>query len=165
MAPTIPGSQGIKFCVKYLASHPHKPIFYPFNYYDGSNFIRFTWRGHQVEDYKTQNCLECHQDADQSIIINIIFSVSGILHTLIGIAVWFKLHILSAKSSDSTGVEIRCMYKSVKKDNVFWIYMESLVLHTGAPTLHWEDNIRCIYFVEAKIVTPRVKHIGIPVYF
>ena len=27
VAPTLPGFQGIKGCVKYLASHPHKPIF------------------------------------------------------------------------------------------------------------------------------------------
>ena len=33
--PTLPGFQGIKHCVQYLASHPHKSIFYPSNYYDG----------------------------------------------------------------------------------------------------------------------------------
>ena len=43
--------------------------------------------------------------------------------------------------------------------------MEALSLHTGATTLHWEENTSCIYFVESKIVTPRVKHIDIPVYF
>ena len=43
--------------------------------------------------------------------------------------------------------------------------MEVLGLHTVAPTVHWEDNTSCIYFVEAKRVTPIVKHIGIPVYF
>ena len=35
LAPTIPGFQGIKCCVKYIGSLPHKPIFYPYNYYDG----------------------------------------------------------------------------------------------------------------------------------
>ena len=44
---TLPGLQGIKRCIQYLASHPHKPIFYPSNYYDGSNFIRITWNGNQ----------------------------------------------------------------------------------------------------------------------
>ena len=42
VAPTIPGLQGIIQYVKYLASHPHKPICYPYNSYDGSNFIRLT---------------------------------------------------------------------------------------------------------------------------
>ena len=41
--------------------------------------------------------------------------------------------------------------------------MEALALNTGAPTVHWEDNTGCVSVVEAKIVTPRVKHIGIPV--
>ena len=43
--------------------------------------------------------------------------------------------------------------------------MEVLALHTGAPTLHWEYNTSCISIFEAKMVTPRVKHIDIPVYF
>ena len=43
--------------------------------------------------------------------------------------------------------------------------MEALALHTGAPTVHWEDNTCCISVVEAKIVTTRVKHIFIHVCF
>ena len=42
MSPTLPGFQGIKLCVQYMDSHPHKPIFYPSNYYDRSNVIRLT---------------------------------------------------------------------------------------------------------------------------
>ena len=43
--------------------------------------------------------------------------------------------------------------------------MEALALYTGAPTVHWKDNTSCISVVEAKIVTPRVKNIDIPVCF
>ena len=43
--------------------------------------------------------------------------------------------------------------------------MEAVALHTGAPTVHWEDNTRCISVVEYKSVTPRVKHVDIPVCF
>ena len=43
--------------------------------------------------------------------------------------------------------------------------MKALALHTGAPTVHWEDNTSFISFVEAKIVHPRVKHIDITVCF
>ena len=86
VAPTVPGFQGINRCVQYLASHPHKPIFYPYNYYDGSNFIRLTWSGNQVEDHTTQNRLEFHQGADHARILNKIRSVFGIMYTLIGVA-------------------------------------------------------------------------------
>ena len=57
------------------------------------------------------------------------------------------------------------MYKAVKKNKVIRRYMEALALHTGAPTVHWEDNTTFISVVEAKNVTPRVKHIDIPVCF
>ena len=86
MAPTLPGFQGIKRSVKYLASHPHKPIFYPYNSYDVSNVIRLTWNGNQVEDHTTKNCLECHKDAEHAIILNRRRSVSGIIHTLLGVS-------------------------------------------------------------------------------
>ena len=43
--------------------------------------------------------------------------------------------------------------------------MEALALHTGTPTVHWEEKISCIYVVEGKIFTPRVEHIGIPAHF
>ena len=102
VAPTIPGFQGIKHCVQYLASHPNKTIFYPSNSYDGSNFIRLTWSGNKIKDYKTQNCLEFHQDADNAIIINRRRSVSGFLHTMLGVAICWKVHIQPAISYDST---------------------------------------------------------------
>ena len=55
------------------------------------------------------------------------------------------------------------MYKAVKKNKVIRRYMESLEHHTGAPTVHWEDNKSFIYVVESKRVTPIVKQIGIPI--
>ena len=49
MAPTLPGFQGLKCCIKHIASHPHKPIVYPSNSYFGTNFIILTWIRNQVE--------------------------------------------------------------------------------------------------------------------
>ena len=91
MAPAITGFQGIKCCIKYLASHPHKPIFYTYNYYDVSNVIIIIWSVNQVEYHTTHNCLECHQDADYDRIINIRRSVSGNIHTTLGVTVLWKV--------------------------------------------------------------------------
>ena len=88
IAPTLAVIQSINSCIKYLASKPHKPIFYPSNYHDGSNVVRILWSGNQVEEYTTYNCLEFHQYADHAIIINIIRSVLGINYTLLGVAVF-----------------------------------------------------------------------------
>lgn len=43
--------------------------------------------------------------------------------------------------------------------------MEALEIHTGSPTVHWENNTRFISIVTFKIVAPIFKHIDIPVCF
>ena len=48
VAPTLPGFQGIKRCIKYMDSHPHTPIFYPSYSYGGSNVIRLTWSENEI---------------------------------------------------------------------------------------------------------------------
>ena len=93
VAPNIPGIQGIKQCIQYLASNSYTPIFYPSNYYDGSNVIRLTLSGNKFEDYTTHNCLEFHNYAYHAITIKRRRSVSGIIHNLLGIAVCWKVNI------------------------------------------------------------------------
>ena len=87
VAPTLLGFQSLKRCIQYLDSQPDKPIFYPSYYYDGSNVIRLTWSGNQVEDYTTKNVLELNQDADHARVINIRQSVTGIIYCLFGVSV------------------------------------------------------------------------------
>ena len=53
------------------------------------------------------------------------------------------------------------MYNASKKTKAIRRYMEALVLHTGAPTVHWEYITSFIYVVESKIFTVRVKRIDI----
>ena len=55
--------------------------------------------------------------------------------------------------------------KLLRKIKFICRYMEALAPHTGAPTVHWKDNTSFISVVEAKIVTTKVKQIGIPVCF
>ena len=64
-----------------------------------------------------------------------------------------------------TDGEIRFMYNASKKTKAIRRYMEALVLHTGAPTVHWEYITSFIYVVESKIVTVRVKRIDILVFY
>ena len=135
VAPSLPGFQGIKRCVQYMASHPHKTICYPSNSYDGSNVIRLTWSGNQVEDHTTQIILECHQDADHARILNRRRSILGIINTLLGVAVCWKVQIHPSIASDSTDGEIRCMYKAIKKTKVIKRYTEALSLYTGTPAV------------------------------
>ena len=67
---TINGFQGIKRCIKYIAIHQHKPIFYPSDSYNGLNVIILTCSGNTVEYYTTHDCLECQQYADHDRSLN-----------------------------------------------------------------------------------------------
>ena len=67
--------------------------------------------------------------------------------------------------SESTDVEIRLMYNSVKKNKLTWRYIGALALHTSAPTVHWEYNTIFIYVVDARTFTRRFKQIYIPFLF
>ena len=49
--------------------------------------MRLTWSGNKNEEYTTHNILEGHKDVDRARIINRRRSVSGILHTLLAVAV------------------------------------------------------------------------------
>ena len=120
MAHPLPGFQGIRRCVQYLASHPHKHIFYLSNFYDGSNVIRLTRGGNKVEDHTSYSFLECHQDEYHTRILNRRWSVMGMIHTLFGVSVCLKLQIQPGIAYDSTDREIRCMCKYVKKNRIFW---------------------------------------------
>ena len=137
LEPTLNDLQYIKRCIQYMDIHPHKNICYPSNSYDGSNVIILTWSGNQVKYCQTQNCLEYHEDADHPRIINIIRSVSGIIPTLLGVAIFWKVHIQPDIASDSTAGEIRCIHKDVKKKKAIRIYTEALALHNGVPIVNW----------------------------
>ena len=82
---------------------------------------------------------------------------------MLGVDVFWKVKIKTAIDYESTDGEIRYMYKAFKKTRVVRRYTEALALHTDAPKVHWEDNTNFISVFESKIVTPRVKHVDIPV--
>ena len=91
--------------------------------------------------------------------------MSGIIHTVLGAVLYWKVKTQPVFYSYSTYGEIHYGYKASKKTKYVRLYMESLALRTGSPTVHWEYNTSCVYVVESKRVTPRVKHINIPVVF
>ena len=54
MVFTLPDFLGFNRCIKYLATHSHKPFLYAYISYEGSNVIRVTQSGHKFEYYNTQ---------------------------------------------------------------------------------------------------------------
>ena len=63
-------------------------------------------------------------------------SVSVIINTILGVAVFWKVQIKPTVNSESTDGDNRYMYKAVKKIKAIQGCMKYLALHTGAPTVH-----------------------------
>ena len=61
-----------------------------------------------MEDYITRDCLVCHQYVYHNRTVNRMRSLSGIVHTPLGIAVFQKFQINHAVVSDYTDGEICC---------------------------------------------------------
>ena len=72
---------------------PSQDYLYSYIYDDRSNFTRLKCIGTQVEDYITQTCIEYHQDTDHARINNSRRSVPLIIHTLLGVAVFWKVQV------------------------------------------------------------------------
>ena len=79
------------------------------------NIIRLTWKRAKVEDYTTHNFLELHKNVDHARILNRILYVSGIIHTILGVAVLWSVKIHIYVTSYSTNGKIHCMCKYLKK--------------------------------------------------
>ena len=109
MAPTPPGFQGLNHQLQYIASHPYNIIYYTSNYYDASNYTRLILSGTQFEDYTTYNSIQRNHDLDQAIILNMRQSFSGIINTIIGVYVCWKVHIQPYAASDYTDGKMRFM--------------------------------------------------------
>ena len=93
-----------------------------------------------VEDCKFQNCLQYHTGGYHARSINRRRYISDIVHTLLGIAVFWKVWIQPTVASWSTDVEIRYVYNNVNEAKVIMCYMEALALHTGKTTIYLEDK-------------------------
>ena len=104
----------------------------------------------QVENYTTQNYLECYQYENNAIIIHRRRSVSGILHTIFGVAVYWKVQNQPAIASDWTDVEIICIYNSIKKNKVTRRCMEALALHNSSTKVNLEYSISFISVIDSK---------------
>ena len=70
---------------------------------------------------------------DQDIILNIRWSVLGIIHTVLGVSFFWIVQTQTDVVSESNDGEVRCIYKAVKKTKAFLRCMEALAIHTSSP--------------------------------
>ena len=80
----------------------------------------------------------------------------------LGTACAWKVHrlFLPTNSSDT---ELRVLHKAVFRVKQFRLLLTSIGMPTSKPTKAYEDNGAVVYSVLSHRITPRLRHVGIPI--
>ena len=114
--------------------------FYSYVSVEKQTFIITSCSGGQYEDHLTKNGLERQQDFFHIRDITKRSFIYETVHTLVGVSISWKFQMHPSISCYYKKSEVRCMYKDVNDAKNIRLYIGSLEIHIGYPTVHYEDN-------------------------
>ena len=157
------GFQSLRRVLRYLATHPNKPLIFPKKIKpNGSTNIRVYWSCKEYEDFSITNCLAAHQDTGFAKDKLMRSSYAALLHTFLGTAINWQVRCLILPVS-STDAELRILYMALLKTREIRALLQSIGVPIGDPTPHYEENEAVIHVAQAHRVTPHLKHLDLPV--
>lgn len=163
---TVPCSLGCSLLHKemcYFHSHPNKPLIFPKQPKRSERVLRVQWAANKSEEFAFENALEAFQDAGHSSEKLLRSSYGMDLHAFMGTVCAWKMHrfFVPINSSDS---EIKTLFKSVVRVKTFRLLLTSMRLIPAKPTKVYEDNEAVALSTNSHRITPRLRHIDIPLY-
>jgi hypothetical protein len=162
-APTTASFQGLHRICRYLATKPHRPLFYPSNPSNGSNVVVFTWSPTDTERKSFSNDLLCFNDASDAQDLQDLRSVLCNVHTLGGTAIaWESKKSTSSIPLHSTDFDIRSNSRATKRTKSSVTFSYRYFFHpVDKPITIYQDNAAVAAVVRACRFTPRTKYLGI----
>lgn len=145
----------------YLHTHPNKPLMFPKKPKQKERVVRVHWSANKIEDFTFQNDLEAFQDAGHGSEKLLRSSYGMDMHTFMGTVCAWKIYrfMVPINSSDA---EMRVLFKSVVRVKTFRLFLISLGCPPTSPTRVYEDNEAVVTSVNSHRITPRLRHIDIP---
>ncbi|MGB2447382.1 MAG: reverse transcriptase domain-containing protein [Candidatus Poseidoniaceae archaeon] len=165
--PTAAAFAGLYRVIRFLATHPHRPIIYPRRIIDGFHTLRIDFDPPKFESIELPNSMICLVDSDHARDHETRRSVESVLLLLGGCAFDWKqaqCRIIALHSTDS---ETRGAFTAAKRT----IHAQDIASFLGFPTPSirpvplYIDSQPCIDILNANAVTSRVKHIAVPIHF
>jgi hypothetical protein len=160
-APTTASFQGLHRICRYLATKPHRPLFYPSNPSSGTNVVVFSWSPSDVEKRSFSNELLCFNDAGDPQDLQDLRSVLCNIHTLGGTAIAWESKKSTSIPLHSTDSEIRSNSRATKRTKIFRHFLLSIGHPVDRPITIYQDNAAVAAIVRACRITPRTKYLGI----
>ena len=156
------GFECLRRVLRYLYLHSNKPLIFPkLVKRDSTTHIRAFWSKKEYEDIDFSNKLAGHQDSGFANDKVLRSSFGGIIHTLLGTAINWKVKKLLLPVN-STDAEVRILYFSLLMTKQIRNLLIAMGFPVGKAAPHYEDNVAASNLVHAHRLTPRLKHIDLP---
>ena len=160
-APTAAAFAGLRRICRYLAIHPHRPIFFPCLPITGNNLMAFHWSPKETETKQFPNELTCFNDAGEPQDLTDLRSITCNIHTMGGVAVTWEVKKTTSIPLHSTDAEIRSNSRATKRTKIFRHFLQSIGHIIDGPVIIYQDNAAVEAIMKACRCTPRTKYLGL----
>jgi hypothetical protein len=166
-APNAASFAGLYRVLRYLATHLHRPIFYPRQPLTGTHEIRVEFDPPKSMSMELPNGLIELVDADHARDMATRRSCHCVIAMLNGVAVHWKMQQQKCIATMSTDSEARGCFAATKEG----LQLQDICRFTRLPSNLikplpiYVDSQPCIDAIHSNTVTSRVKHIAVPIRF
>ena len=165
--PNKPAFIGLEHLMQYLHSHLHEPIFYPTKFTPTPSPITYTFSRKQTLDYFLPSHTVYFSDSAFGNILPSRRSMQSNCSLYNGTITSWSTNVQTSIAADSTDAELRSLYCTTKKIISFSHFLTSSGLHKAhpSPIQLYADNKPSINIVQQNKISPRSRHLDIPVTF
>jgi hypothetical protein len=161
--PTDIAFTQISRCYRYLAGDPHRPIVYPRRPFSGTTTLsQFITPAQQIK-LTIPNNLQVFADAELARNLSDRKSYYCIVIMINAVAIEFKMKKTTTIMTHTTDAETKAQFVAVRRLQPIRRLLESMGYPCPAPTNVYTDNSAVTAIVEANRMTPRCRHIDIPI--
>lgn len=159
--PTAASFAGLRRICRYLATLPHRPLFFPCLPLTDKHFVAFVWSSKDIESKAFPNDLTCFNDAGEPQDLTDLRAITCNIHTLGGVAISWEVKKTPSIPLHSTDAEIRSNSRATKRTKIFRHFFQSIGHIIKGPTIIYQDNAAVEAITKACRVTPRTKHLSL----
>jgi hypothetical protein len=162
-SPTLLSFACISRIYRYLAQDVHRPIFYPSQSFTGQTLLSQVISPQQEITLSIPNDLQLFADAEFARNLSDRKSYYCIVFMLNAVVVEFKMKKTCTIMTHTTDAEMKAQFTAVRRLQPIRRLLESMGYPCQKPTPAYTDNAAVAAVIDAKRMTPRCRHIDIPI--
>ena len=164
-APTDVSFQAITRVYRYLAGDVLRPLMYPATPLDGTGTINYITSGNDKSTFSIPNEMCVWTDAEFATDMATRASYYCVVITINGVAIDCKVKKTIKIMTNTTDSELNASYVGVKRILPFRSLSLQMGLTLRKPTPLFGDNGASIAVIQTERMTPRCRHLDIPIAF